>query len=203
MRPAVASLVGAAATLLALTLRAGEALGAPFLRLFRLASLKARCRGRVPATIRFDGPVHLVGRPRVSFGDHCRLGRDVVLETEGDARIVIGDHVRVNAGSFLIAHAGITIGSHTLIGELASLRDADHGIRPDALIRTQPHQSSPIEIGEDAWIGRGAAVLKGVRIGRGAIVGANSVVTRDIPEMTIAAGVPARPLRRRGEAKPT
>ena len=203
MPPAVAALVGGAASLLALSLRGGEALAAPFLRLLRLASLKARCRGRVPATLRFDGPVHLVGRPRVSFGDHCRLGRDVVIETAGDARIVIGDHVRINAGGFLIAHAGITIGSHTLIGEHVSLRDADHGIRPDALIRTQPHRGAPIEIGEDAWIGRGAAVLKGVRVGRGAIVGANSVVTRDVPEMTIAAGVPARALRRRGEATPT
>lgn len=203
MRPAVAGLVGGTAAVLAWTLRGGEALVRLPLRLFRLASLKARCRGRVPATLRFDGPTHVVGRPSVHFGDYCRLGRDVVLETNGDARITLGEHVRVNGGSFLIAHAGITIGSHTLIGEHVSLRDADHGIRPDALIRTQPHRGSPIEIGEDVWIGRGAAVLKGVRIGRGAIIGANSVVTRDIPEMTIAAGVPARVLRRRGEAKPT
>ncbi len=203
MRPATAGLIGAAAGVLAWTLRAADALGRLPLRLFRLARLKARCRGRVPATLRFDGPTHLVGRPRVRFGDYCRLGRDVVLETNGEARIVLGDHVRVNGGTFLIAHAGITIGSHTLIGEHVSLRDADHGIRPDALIRTQPHAGAPIEIGEDVWIGRGAAILKGVRIGRGAIIGANSVVTRDVPEMTIAAGVPARILRRRGEAKAT
>jgi acetyltransferase-like isoleucine patch superfamily enzyme len=203
MRPAVARLVEAAATPLAWILRAGAALGRLPLRLVRLARLKARCRGRVPATLRFDGPVHVVGRPRISFGDYCRLGRDVVIETAGDAAITLGDHVRVNGGSFLIAHAGITIGSHTLIGEHVSLRDADHGILPGALIRTQPHVGSPIEIGEDAWIGRGAVVLKGVRVGRGAIVGANSVVTRDVPDMTIAAGVPARPLRRRGEAKST
>ena len=203
MRPAVAGMVGAAATLLAWTLRAGEALSALPLRLWRLASLKARCRGRVPATLRFDGPVRLVGRPRVSFGDYCRLGRDVTIETNGDARIEIGDHVRINAGSFLVAHAGIRIGSHTLIGEHVSLRDANHGIEPGALIRTQPHEGAPIEIGEDAWIGRGAVVLKGVRVGPGAIVGANSVVTRDVPAMSVAAGVPARVLKRRGEAKAT
>lgn len=189
--------VGLVAAVAALVLRPLRAAGRPFLRFWRLASLKSRCEGRIPATLQFDGPVRVQGRPRVSFGDHCRLGRDVHLETGAGARIVIGDHVRINAGCFLVAHAGITIGSHTLIGEYAAIRDGNHGLAPDRPIREQPIDAAPIEIGEDAWIGRGAAVLKGVRLGAGAVVGANSVVTRDVPSGAVVVGSPARLLRQR------
>jgi acetyltransferase-like isoleucine patch superfamily enzyme len=52
-----------------------------------------------------------------------------------------------------------------------------------------------VTIEDDAWIGSGAVILPGVRIGRGAVVGANSVVTEDVPPLTVVAGLPARPIR--------
>lgn len=200
MRSLLIAVVDAAAGVLAVLLRPVRWACRPLLRFWRLAQLKSRCSGRVPATLQFDGPVRVQGRPRVSFGDHCRLGRDVHLETAGEARIVVGDHVRINAGCFLVAHAGITIGSHTLIGEYAAIRDANHGTAPDRLIREQGMDAAPITIGEDVWICRGASILKGVRVESGSVVGANSVVTRDVPARSVVAGCPARPLRQRPPA---
>lgn len=202
MGPIIRGPVGGAATLVAWILRILHPLGRPFLRFWRLASLRARCAGRIPVSLQFDGPVRVIGRARVTFGENCRLGREVVLETSGPGEIVVGDHVRLNAGCFVVSHARISIGSHTLIGEYASLRDADHGIDGPGPIREQPHRSAPIVIGEDVWIGRGAAVLRGVRIEQGAVVGANSVVTHDVPARVIVAGCPARKLRDRGPSGP-
>jgi acetyltransferase-like isoleucine patch superfamily enzyme len=106
--------------------------------------------------------------------------------------ISLGRHMRVNAGTMLVSYAEITIGDHCLIGEYVSIRDADHGTAPGSLMRVQPHVSVPIRIGEDVWIARGVVVLKGVSIGDGSIIAANSVVTKDVPAGVIAGGVPAR-----------
>jgi acetyltransferase-like isoleucine patch superfamily enzyme len=169
----------------------------PFLRFWRLASLKSRVDGIVPVTTQFDGAVETGGRVRLELGEHCRFGRRAFLETCEGGVIRIGDHVRINAGTFIVSYAEIVIGRDALIGEYVSLRDADHGLATDRPIRAQPHSAKPIHVGEGAWIGRGAVVLKGVTIGAGAVVAANSVVTRDVPPMTIVAGAPARELRAR------
>jgi len=170
------------------------------LRIWRVARLRACCRGRIPVTTQCDGPVLVVSGADLRMGDHCRLGQGVFFETSGDGRIVLGRHVRVNQGVFVVSYSAIAIGDDTLIGEYVSIRDANHGTAPGALIRTQLHDATPITIGRDVWIGRGTAVLKGVTIGDGAIVAANSVVTRDVPAGTVVAGVPARVIRRRGES---
>lgn len=74
----------------------------------------------------------------------------------------------------------------------------DHGFLPDEPIRQQPLQSKGgIIVEDDVWLGAGVTVLDGVKIGRGAVVGAGSVVTHDIPPGAIAAGVPARILKMR------
>lgn len=135
------------------------------------------------------------------LGEYCRLGRNVLFETNGQAKIVLGNRVRINDGSVLAAHEGITIGDDTLIGEYVSIRDANHGMASGELIRILPHEGAVVTIGRDVWIGRGACVLKGVSIGDGAIVGANSVVTRDVAAGLIVAGVPARPVGVRGSDK--
>ncbi len=193
--------VGAFASLLALFVRVGGSVGAPFLRFWRLASLRARADGIVPVTTQFDGAVEGAGRVRLEVGEHCRIGRRVFLETCDGGVIRIGDNVRINSGTFLVSYAEIVIGPDCLIGEYVSLRDADHGLDADRPIRLQAHAASPIRLGQGVWIGRGAVVLKGVTIGDGAVVAANSVVTRDVRPMAIVAGVPAREIRQRGDTR--
>ncbi len=173
------------------------------IRLVRLADLRSRAIGTIPISTQFDGPVHTGGRIRIEVGEHCRFGRDVFLETCEQGRIRIGENVRINTGVTLVSYAGIAIGNDCLIGEYVSIRDANHGTHPDSVMRTQPHGSLPISIGDDVWIGRGSVILKGVQIGSGAVVGANSVVTHDIEPMVIAGGVPAKIIRRRGEMSVT
>ena len=91
----------------------------------------------------------------------------------------------------------ISIGRDTLIGEFVTIRDANHGIDPDKPIRQQPHRTAAIEIGKDVWIGRGAVILPGVKIGDGSVVGANSVVTRSLEAGVVAVGSPARVIKNR------
>jgi acetyltransferase-like isoleucine patch superfamily enzyme len=195
-------LLDAFASVLAPLTRGADALGRAPARLWRLASLRARLKdGAIPTTTQFDGPVQTAGGVRLTLGAHCRLGRDVFFETPGGS-IRAGAHVRINRGTLIVSYASIEIGSDVLIGEYASIRDADHGMEvlsPPVPMRLQAHRAAPIRIEDGAWIARGVCVLKGVTIGAGAVVAANSVVTKDIPPMAIAGGIPARVLKFRGQ----
>lgn len=164
----------------------------PFIRFVRLVRIQSMVSEPIPVTTQFDGPQSFSGLTNLKLGDHCRLGSDVYFETAGSARIEIGRHVRINRSCVLVAHAGISIGDNSLIGECVSIRDANHGTAQGTLIRKQAHQSAPIFIGNDVWIARGAVILKGVQIGDGSVVAANSVVTKDVPAGTIVGGVPAK-----------
>jgi acetyltransferase-like isoleucine patch superfamily enzyme len=197
------SLFSRAGTVLAAVLRLTSPLAGTAARLWRLGSLRARVRGGVPVTTQFDGPVHSAGAVRLSLGDRCRLGRGAFFETRGPGEIRIGRHVRINTGCVIVSHSagGISIGNDCLIGEYVSIRDADHGTRPGTPMRVQDHTAAPIRIGDDVWIARGVVILKGVSVGDGAIVAANSVVTRDVPPMTVVGGVPARVIKAREGAR--
>lgn len=175
--------------------RAADAAAGPAARLARLISAHARVRGHVPATTQFDGPVHWVGRPRVRLGGQCRLGRNAHFETGGDGRISVGSHVRMSAGVHVVSHHEVSIGDDCLIGEYVSIRDANHTTTGDGPYRSQGHDSKPIRIGRNVWIGRGCVVLGGVSIGDDAVIGANSVVTRDVPAGSLSVGAPARAIR--------
>lgn len=166
-------------------------LARPVGRLWRFLWLSAHSRGQVHATTQFDGPVHVPAQVDLSTGQHCRLGRDVFFETPG-GRIRLGSNVRINMGCVLVAYKAIDIGDDCLIGEYVSIRDANHGTAPDRPMRLQDHAAAPIRLGCNVWIGRGAVLLKGVTIGDGAVVAANSVVTRDVAPGTLVGGAPAR-----------
>lgn len=163
----------------------------PGQRLWHLVQLRAWSEGEVPVSTRFDGPLHLPKRIALELGVSCRFGRRVFMDTNG-GRITLGHHVRINTGSVLVSYSSIVIGDDCLIGEYVSIRDANHGTATGQAMRLQPHASAPIVIGNNVWIGRGAVVLKGVRIGDGAVVAANSVVTRDVAPRTLVGGAPAR-----------
>lgn len=109
-----------------------------------------------------------------------------------------GDRVRVGRFNQLTCRGGITIGDNVMLGPFVVLTTTSHvHDEHDRPMAVQGLSESPIEIGDDVWIGANAVVTSGVRIGRGAVVGAGAVVTRDVPEYGVVGGVPARVLRSR------
>jgi len=165
-------------------------------RLIHLGRLRVHV-GWVSPRLQLDGPVSVAGTARIRFPEVARFGPGVHLETNGKGVIVLGENVRLNQGTVVVAYDRVEIGADTLVGEYVTFRDANHGIQPGRPIRLQTHDVRPIRIGENVWVGRGACILAGVTVGRGAVIGANSVVTRDVPEDAIVGGVPARVLRSR------
>jgi acetyltransferase-like isoleucine patch superfamily enzyme len=112
-------------------------------------------------------------------------------------KLVIGSRTYVNRYTIFDAHQQLHVGRHVMIGPHCYITDADHGTAPGASVQSQPMRAAPVVIEDEAWLGAHVTVLPGVRIGRGAVVGAGSVVTRSIPAMAVAAGVPAKVIRHR------
>ena len=165
-------------------------------RIWNNGRAAAQIRGLDPS-VQFDGGVTVAGTGNVQIGEKSRIGDLAEFTTEHEGVIRIGREVRLNRGATVCAYTEVAIGDYTMVGEFVSIRDANHGIARGELVRSQPHDTRPIRIGSDVWVGRGACILPGVTIGDGAIIGANSIVTKDVPPNTIAAGIPARVIRER------
>jgi maltose O-acetyltransferase len=154
-----------------------------------------RC-DRVPATVRLRGRVFVENHGRIDLGERVRIeARTVPVELAcwRGATIIVGDGTFLNYGVSLSAHRSVTIGENCLVGNYVVIMDSDYH---DLTDRTRPGEAAPIVIEDDVWLGTRATVLKGVRIGRGAVVGAGAVVTEDIPPRSLAFGVPARVVRK-------
>jgi serine acetyltransferase len=143
-----------------------------------------------------------------NFGDividgGVSLDRGVVLLCSGPARdqprIRIGAGTYVNRRTMLDATDELVIGNDCAIGPGCYLTDHDHGMKFGQRPLGQEMQGTPTRLGSRVWLGANVVVLKGVTIGDDAVVGAGSVVTGDVPEGAVAAGVPARVLRSREE----
>lgn len=115
--------------------------------------------------------------------------------SRGNERIVIGNNVSLNSNIMINADMGgeIVIGNNILIGPNVVIRASNHNYeRIDIPIRTQGHTSGRIIIKDDVWIGANAVILPNVTIGKGAIIAAGAVVTKDIDDYEMAGGVPAK-----------
>ena len=140
----------------------------------------------------------------VEMGDQVHILRDTIIETGFGGDLIIGSRTTINPRCQLNAYvAPIRIGSGVQIAPNCALYSYDHGFAPGKTIREQPLRTKgQITIDDDAWLGVGVIVLSGVHIGKGAAVGAASVVTHDIPDGAIAVGRPARVIRMRSELAP-
>ena len=149
-----------------------------------------------------DAPTKLRTRKtEITLADNAQLTLhgDVILYegvgirvTEG-AQLSIGDHTYINRSASIDCTQEITIGDYCAISDNVQILDSDfHPIPNNSNTSTM---SKPVHIGNHVWIGRSAIILKGVTIGDGAIVGAGSVVTRDVPARCLVAGNPARVIK--------
>ena len=137
------------------------------------------------------GPVAVEGTANIRIGRNARIYPGVLLETQGHGRIVIGDNVVLSRGVHIVAFDSVTLGDNCMLGEYASLRDADHK-KSQHSMRDSGHDCAAIALDSNVWVGRAACVLKGVHIGANSIIGANAVVTGNVASSSCAMGVPAR-----------
>lgn len=142
----------------------------------------------------------LAGCRNMRLGRGVRLGRGCVISAT-DGSLFIGDGSALSPYANVGAdHGRITIGCRVAIGPGSVLRAANHRFdQADRPIMTQGHRPGYIEIEDDVWIGANCVITPDVRIGHGSVVGAGSVVTRDVPPLAVVGGVPARIIGRRGQ----
>lgn len=150
----------------------------------------------VPVTVRLRGRARVENNGgRIAIGDRVLIdGRTVLVElvAHGGGLLSIGDSTFINYGTSISAHERVEIGRGCLIGNYTLIMDNDyHDMRNHLL----PGASAPIVLEDAVWLGARVTVLKGVRIGENSVVGAGSVVTKDIPAGVFAAGSPARVIR--------
>lgn len=114
-------------------------------------------------------------------------------------RIDVGQGTELN-GTSIVSHVGVRIGAQVLFGPEVVIMDCD-GHAVDRRLTDAPEnlKMAPVEIGDHAWIGFGAIIMKGVRVGHHAVVAARAIVTRDVPAHAVVAGNPARVVKQFGE----
>lgn len=135
---------------------------------------------------------------KITLGARCEIHSYARLMTYGGS-ITVGDDCSVNPYSILYGHGGLEIGSMVRIAAHVVIIPGSHGIeRIDIPITQQEIINKKIVIKDNVWIGAGSKILGGVTIHTGAVIGANAVVNRDVPENAIVAGVPAKIIRFRG-----
>ncbi len=138
----------------------------------------------------------------VELGDRVSVFGDNLIETGRGGSVQVGPETRIHRGCHLMAYkAPIRIGRDVGISQNCAFYSYSHGFAGDEPISKQPLQTKgPIIVDDYAWLGVGVIVLDGVRIGKGAVIGAGAVVTRDVPDGAIAVGVPARVVKMRSGA---
>lgn len=137
----------------------------------------------------------------VEIGEGVSIWGNCLIETGASGSITVGAGTRIHRGCQLVSYlAPIRIGRDVGLAQNCALYSYNHGFAPGTPVSQQPLQTrGPIVVEDHAWLGVGVIVLDGVRIGRGAVIGAGAVVTRDIPDGAVAFGVPARVVRFRDQ----
>lgn len=141
----------------------------------------------------------------IHIGEDTMLGPGITLSAGmvpgqqclGDPVVRIGDRCLIGKGSGIVGHFSIEIGNDVWTGHHVYVTDQNHGyVDVDVPISRQTMPERPVVIGDGSWIGHGTVVLPGARIGRHVTVGANSVVSGELPDRCVAVGNPARVIKR-------
>jgi acetyltransferase-like isoleucine patch superfamily enzyme len=149
-------------------------------------------------------PNALFNEQYISIGEGTMFGPEITLSAGmvpgqrmvSDTVITVGDRCLFGKGSGIVGHLEIVIGDDVWTGHHVYITDQNHGYADlDLPISRQVMPERPVSIGSGSWLGHGTVVLPGATIGRHVVVGANSVVTGELPDNCVAAGTPARVIK--------
>jgi len=173
--------------------------------LLRLGVTKLRFRRRLVLDgLAFIGPrcVLQIGKSgSIELGRWSWLGHGCKLRCH-EGVISIGAKTVLGQECTISAYQHVSLGRECVIADRVMLIDFDHGVvEVERPIRLQGIYKRDVRVGNNVWIGYGACILRGVTVGDNAVIGTNAVVTREVPENAVVAGVPARVIRMRAEPK--
>lgn len=150
-------------------------------------------------------PTTIFNERYIHIGANTLIGPDISLsagmvpgqECITNPVVSIGDRCLIGRGSGIVGHFSIEIGDDVWTGHNVYITDQNHGYEDVSLpISQQSQPERAVKIGSGSWLGYGSVVLPGVTIGEHCVIGANSVVTKDVPSYSVAVGVPARVIKR-------
>jgi acetyltransferase-like isoleucine patch superfamily enzyme len=156
-----------------------------------------------------DGPVffgrnlqiQIARRGTVRFGRFAWIGDGTKIRCH-EGEVEIGPKTVLGQECTISAYRKVRIGEQCVIADRAMFIDFDHGmVEVERPIRLQGIYTRPVEVGSNVWIGYGAAILRGTRVGDNAVLGTYAVVTGDVPANAVAVGIPAKVIRMREEPK--
>lgn len=155
--------------------------------------------------IEFSKDLTIFNEEFIKIGNNVNINEYVALKCITDKnvknknlKITIGDRVGIGMGTQIVAAESITIEDDVILAPYCFVGDFDHEYEDTTLpVWQQPLRNlKPITIKKGAWIGTKSTVCAGVTIGKNSVIGANSVVTKDVPDYSVAAGIPARVLKK-------
>lgn len=152
-------------------------------------------------------PIYIRGNKSLSGCKSLTTGRFCRFDLKGDTKtLFIGENCEFGDMTHIVAYEKVEIGNNVLIASKCFISDTSHGNytgtdqdSPVTIPNNRKLVTSPVKIGDRVWIGENVVILKGVSIGNGCIIGANSVVTKDVPDNCIVTGVPAKILKKWSE----
>ncbi len=139
-------------------------------------------------------------KPKIINRGHIKIGsltrfistiQPVLIDVDRDCKLIIGDNCRIN-GVNISVQSKVVIGNNCRIAPHTIIMDSDHH---DIANRIEHGKTKPIIIKDDVWVATRSMILKGVTIGKGAVVASGSVVTKDVPAYSVVAGVPAKVIK--------
>ena len=146
--------------------------------------------------IKHNAEFWLTANAVLEMGDGCTIQNYAFFQlTMPNPKVYIGNNTVVGRHCMITAKNLIRLGDNVLMGAYVQIIDHNHGFKAGQIIRDQKAEIGEVVIGNDVWIGAGAKILINCHIGDGAIIGANAVVTGDIPPNAIAVGIPARVIK--------
>jgi len=142
--------------------------------------------------------IRVHGKSSIEIGDKCRIDRGVRILSNNQSRIEIGEGTRIGLYSVFNGGDSITIGSKSLISGFVYLQTSMHGFaQREKSVQEQGYDHAPIILEKDTWLATHVVIMPGIRLGKGAVVGSNAVVTKNVLNYQVVAGIPAKPIKER------